>query len=517
MFKGKIHQSLHDLSQKYEDNTYLSKKLENYIETILPAYMESAEKDYMIREKRKQGLELHSEEFIERFISKSRCFYCPNNELFVLYDGIHFSGFSEDNIVHKILSQITQEKKLCPWKHKIKNSLIRRIKEKSPLNAIPESVTIQSVLNSLLNTNQKMFNSRNHAKYFLTVVGDCLHNKIQEHSLKYFVSPAIKLLMREIEIQIYTFFGYTNSFQNIKYKYYEHDYESARLLYIDEKRKPIQVEMELSKYMLDLLCVSSHYSIRYQGADNFLQQCTDTVLVNHVLYLKKNTPESIVSTFVESCIQTGQQVSIKSKNMKFIWKKFLEERNMPNILFQGSLSAILREKLNYDCENDVYKDVTSVHIPFVGSFIQFWDKHIKLVDETEIESELEIEELSKIFRKEEGKHPQSYDDSFILELIKHFYPDVIMEEDKYFVNVKCDKWDKFEDVINSLELFKIKCNNIETNVQVNSLYNAYQMYVDDMKSDLIVSKRYYDKIAKSYIGDALDDEGIISPSWWNAS
>jgi hypothetical protein len=43
------------------------------------------------------------------------------------------------------------------------------------------------------------------------------------------------------------------------------------------------------------------------------------------------------------------------------------------------------------------------------------------------------------------------------------------------------------------------------------------MYVDDMKSDLIVSKRYYDKIAKSYIGDALDDEGIISPSWWNAS
>ena len=92
-----------------------------------------------------------------------------------------------------------------------------------------------------------------------------------------------------------------------------------------------------------------------------------------------------------------------------------------------------------------------------------------------------------------------------------------MEEDKYFVNVKCDKWDKFEDVINSLELFKIKCNNIETNVQVNSLYNAYQMYVDDMKSDLIVSKRYYDKIAKSYIGDALDDEGIISPSWWNAS
>jgi len=193
MFKTNLYEHLDKLIDKYSGNEYLSNKLQNYIETILPASMEAAEKDHNIREKRKQGLETESEDFIQRFISKSRCFYCPQNELFVLYDGIHFSGFSEDNIVHKILSQITLEQKLCSWKHKIKNTLIRRIKEKSPLNAIPESDTIKSVLNSLLNTSQQIFTSRNHAKYFLTVIGDCLHNKNQENPLIYFVSPSIKL------------------------------------------------------------------------------------------------------------------------------------------------------------------------------------------------------------------------------------------------------------------------------------------------------------------------------------
>ena len=228
--------------------------------------------------------------------------------------------------------------------------------------------------------------------------------------------------------------------------------------------------------------------------------------------MNKNTQLSIVNTFIESCIQSGPQVGIKSKNMIFIWKKFLEERNVPNILFRGSLTAILREKLNYDSEQDIYKDVTSVHIPFVGSFIQFWDNHIQIVEETEIESEIEIEELSKIFRKEAGKNTQAYDDKFIIELIKHFYPDVVMEDDNYFINIKCDKWDKYEEVINSLELFKIK-----NNTQVNSLYNAYHMYVLENKSELIVSKRYYDKIAYSYIGNNLDKEGIISPSWWSTT
>ena len=98
--------------------------------------------------------------------------------------------------------------------------------------------------------------------------------------------------------------------QNIKYKHCEHDYLSSRLLYIDEKRKPVTIDWQLSKYMLDLLCVASHYSIKYKSADNFLQQCTESSLVNHALFLHKNTPETIVNKFIEESIQKCPQTSL---------------------------------------------------------------------------------------------------------------------------------------------------------------------------------------------------------------
>jgi len=510
MERSILHQKLDILMDRYEKNEYLSNRLSNYIENFLPATLEAAENDYNTREKRKHGLELGSEEFIERFISKNRCFYCPQNELFVMYDGAHFSGYSEDNIVHEILSQITTEQHLRAWKHKIKNTLMRRIKEKSPLLAIPESVTIQSVLNKLLFPTQAIFTSRNHAKYFLTVIGECLNNKMENQSIIYFASPSIKALIREIEVQIYTFFGITNTLQNIKYKHCEHDYLSSRLLYINEKRKPISVDWQLSKYMLDLLCVASHYSIKYKSADNFLQQCTESSLVNHALFLHRNTPETIVDKFIEESIQNCAQTSVNSKNMIFIWKKFLEERNVPSIIFHSSLTTMLRDKLSYDEETDTFKNVTSVNLPLVSTFLKFWDKNMEEL----ADSEIEIEELSKIFRIESGKNFQSYSDVFLIELIKHFYPDVVLDEEKYIMNIKCNIWDKYQEVIDTLEMFKLKNCNVEDNVLVNSLYNAYQFYVTNHKSNLIVSKRYFDKIANVHIGDAVDHEGIINPSWF---
>jgi hypothetical protein len=505
-----LHQKLDLLIDKYEKNEYLSNKLCNYVENFLPATLEAAENDYNTREKRKQGLALGSEDFIERFMSKNRCFYCPQNELFVMYDGAHFSGFSEDNIVHKILSQITTEQHLRAWKHKIKNTLMRHIKEKSPLLAIPESVTIQSVLNKLLFPTQAIFTSRNHVKYFLTVIGDCLNNKNENPVITYFASPTIKALIREIEVQIYTFFGTTNILQNIKYKHCEHDYLSSRLLYIDEKRKPVTIDWQLSKYMLDLLCVASHYSMKYKSADNFLYQCTESALVNHALFLHKNTPETIVNKFIEESIQNCPQTSINSKNMIFIWKKFLEERNVPSIIFHGSLTTMLREKMSYDEETDSFKDVTSVYLPLVAAFLKFWDNNMEEL----ADSEIEIEELSKIFRIESGKNVQTYSDTFLVELIKHFYPEVVLDDEKYIMNIKCKIWDKYQEVIDTLEMFKLKSCNIDNNVQINSLYNAYQFYINNHKSNLIVSKRYFDKIAHAHIGDVVDHEGIIDQSWF---
>ena len=149
MDKKKLHDMLDTLIMEYCDNDYVEWRLCNYIENLLPSALENAEKTHQQREERKQNLTDFRNEFTERFMHKNNYFYSPPKDLFLHYDGTHFVIYKENDIQHQILTTITQEQSLRPWKHKINLNIIKRIKERSPLTAIPESDTIRYVINSL--------------------------------------------------------------------------------------------------------------------------------------------------------------------------------------------------------------------------------------------------------------------------------------------------------------------------------------------------------------------------------
>jgi hypothetical protein len=523
MDKTRLHELLDTLIVKYCDNDYVEGRLCNYIEKLLPSALENAKKTHQQREERKQKLTGFRNEFTERFMHKNNYFYSPQKELFLHYDGTHFMIYSEDDIQYQILTTITQEQSLRDWKHKINLNIIKLIKERSPLTAIPESATIQYVINTLY---PSVFSSRNHAKYFLTIIGDCLSGKT-ESDIVYITSPAMKDFIREIENYCYTYFGQSNAFHCIKYKYYDHNYQACRLLHINDERwtevskfdvkkgkdhynKGLEMSSSLCKHMMDVFCVGAHYSKRYGSSDGFLKQCSETSLVDHALYLHRNTPESIVDSFIEKSIQTCPSSSIKHKNMIYIWKKFLEEKNVPNIIFYDSLTAILRGKIEYNQETETFRDVTSVHLPLVANFLQFWETTMV---EDETEPELEIDEMSSILKNWAGRSYVNASDALLMELIRHFHPDVVIEEDKYILNMKCNLWDKRMEATSSLDLFKLSCND-EENLSTQSLYAAYQFYSTNNKSEYTFSKRYFEKIAIDVVGEFLDKDGLISPQWW---
>ena len=287
-----LHNSLDYLLEKYKDNDYISGRIINYMEHILPVSLENDEQTRKDREERKKNLELERDDFTSRFLHLNKYFYTSQTELFLLYDGLHFNLYSEDNIQHQILTSITNEKNLMIWKRKIRNNIMKRIKEQSPLKAIPESSTIQYVINCIY---PSIFPTRNTAKYFLTMIGDCINasnagnasnisitgnNVNNNQGLIYIASPNIKQFIMEISNQCYTYFGISNSLSNIKYKYYEHTYEKCRLINFSNAQQhaktSIPLDLGLVKNMIDLLCVSSHYSARYGSADGFLKQCSET-------------------------------------------------------------------------------------------------------------------------------------------------------------------------------------------------------------------------------------------------
>ncbi len=196
--------------------------------------------------------------------------------------------------------------------------------------------------------------------------------------------------------------------------------------------------------------------------------------------------------------------------MIFIWKKFLEKLNVPNVIFHGSLNAMFKDKLNYDEEGDCFKDVTSVLLPVVSSFLQFWDTNMQ---EDIAEPELEIDEVSSLFKTWAGKSFNGVEDTFLIELIRHFYPEVSIDEEKYIMNMKCSLWDKRQEVVDALELFKVECAEEENNHVYKTLYGAYQHYSGIRKEGCVASKRYFEKIASELLGDLLDEDGFISAVW----
>ena len=544
-----LHQLLANLITKYETNEYVYGRLTNYMEKLLPVALENSALIYKQRDERKKQLTSDKDEFTNRFLQKNNYFYSTQSELFLHYDGLHFKIYSEDNIQHQILSTITSEQSLMEWKHKTNNNILKRIREKTPLSAIPESATIQFVINCLCPT---YFTTRNQAKYFLTIIGDGIMAKLivpnanaiagananananvstnanaganaiagaNASNLIYIISPLFKELLREISNQSYAFFGISTILNNIKFKYYDHNYNDCRLVQFNNKVKKIALPMELAKHMIDLLCVASHYSQRYGSADAFLQKCSEGKLVEHALFLHKNPTERIVEKFVERTITLLPGAKINNKNMVFLWKNYLNEQNIPNIIFYSTLKNILKEKYKYDEVLDNYLDITSAYLPLVAKFIKFWDTTITLSEnESEWGAELEVDELLILFKQfNNGKNNLllnlNLTETLLLDLIHHFYPDISILDNKFIQHVKCSLWEKRNEVLNSLELFKLKCSEQEE-LLTKSLNDAYEYYTS-AKNSLNVSKRYFERIAVELINQHIDADGLIKASWWS--
>jgi len=518
---NKLHTIIDDLITKHKNNEYVYGRLHNYIEYLLPVALDNATELNKQREARRTTLSANQDEFTKRFLQKNNYYYSPPTELFLHYDGLHFVIHSEDDIYHQVLSMISSEKCLRDWRHKVNKNIIKRIKERSPLKAIPESVTIQFVINTLC---PSIFKTRNHVKYFLAIIGECLLKKkpldindliytdpidsidtVDQIDPIYIFPPALKDLVREIGNQCYTFFGVPNIFTNIKYKYYDHNYNNCRLISIEQKK--IEIPPMLIKHMLDFLCVAAHYHQRYGSADNFLNRCNDSKMVEHVRFLSKNTQESIVNKFIEKSLAISPTAVINTKNMLFIWKKFLDERNIPNIIFYETLKTILKKKLKYDEENDNFTGITSIHLPIVTLFMRFWEETIVSIDPDINEladCELEIDEICVLF-KHWTNNLKSINEGLVIELIQHFFPDMVIENNKYILHTSCKLWDKHAEVLNSINMFKLQ-HTTDPELSTDEELDLYAFYCTQTKNkyNLLVSKQYYEKTVSDIICNELD-------------
>ena len=506
------------LLEKYEDNDYIKNKLTNHILNQLSGLLDQANVNYIKREERKQRLETDQIEFTNRFLNKHNYFYVSNTDIFFNYDGQHYKTYKEDDILHEILTTITQEENLMPWKHKIKLNMIKQIRENWLFTNIPESYTIQNILNKIF---PEIFSSKTAAKYFLTIIGDNILRK--NDNLIYLIDAGAKSLIKCIASSAYNYFGNSSILNSFKYRYHEqHNYSDCRLINFDKACRVNTLLNDLTNSSLDLLCVAVYYSRRYNSADEFLAKSEHKELIDYSLYLKNNSLDSIIEEFIDKSLQKSiaysiptQFTRINSKKMMYLWKLFLRDNKLPHIIFLSTLKAILRNKIAYDEPSDNFLNITSPHLPLISNFITFWDQNMQ---ENEEDIELEIEEIICLFRHwysvTQLKLPIALQESFVLELIRHFYSDVIIDEDKYILHITCNIWNKKERIQQFLEDYKEQCLNKgeKYSISLNSLYTNYCKV--SKKEICTASKNYFEKSCKELFGDFINDENMISSSWW---
>jgi hypothetical protein len=493
-----------DLFNEHSSNQYIVNKINNYI-VNLPTLISKTIKEQDDKIKQREKINEEKEYFISQFLQKHNYSYCPNTELFFKYDGLHFYIYNEDEIQYQILSSITYGQTLMPIKHKIKSTIIKKIKEFNPIFYIPESATIQFVINNLY---PSLFKDKDSVKYFLTIIGDSILKK--NETLIYIISPSVKNICNEIFTQVYSLLGITHIFNAVKYKYYDHSYADCRLIMTSESNNKYTLDKTFYKYMMDFMCVACHYSNRYQNADNFLKICGNKYLVDHSLYLKDNTLENIADEFIKSSLEYCNGATVKWKNVLYLWKIYLDRLSIPNVAFSSKLKQLLISKLEYNETQDAFFNVTSPYLPLVSGFLKFWDETMVKDDD---EYELEIGEICNLFKGWYGKNAY-INEKNITDLIQHFYSDIQIEDEKYINQTSCKLWDKKTDIIDAIERYKSLKKGTNCPDNLNNLCSYYYSIVKN--KNLNASKRYIEKFLIDYIGEHIDSNNLIMPTLWNS-
>jgi hypothetical protein len=504
------------MCDKYAEDEFMLGKLTAHI-AQLPAAMDAVNQARDDKEQRKKTLITASDEFIERFLNESpHYYYNANVELFFVYDAdaeCNYSVINEDDILHPILTQISGNRELMPWKYKIKNQVLRRIKDRNLLSSIPESQTIQRTLNMLCPT---LFRTRDCAKYFLTVIGDVILKKTGSSTSDcsvepiYIATPKARQFIKGLSQECNTLFG-TSLLSAFKFKFYEYAFSDCRLMDMNDIAMDA-FSPPFKHRLIDVFCVAAHYSQRYENAEAFLTtQCKDTVTHQRVLYLKHHPEDALIAKFVTTCTEPSPQsnMSIPWKNMMYLWKVFIEEERIPNVFFAQALKARLVEHLsNYSETTDSFLQITSKHLPLVTRFKDFWTQTITVNPNDECE--LEIDEFTALFKQHHHHQLQqvaqpspqlqshNHTDAAFLGLIRHFYPDVAIENDKYLMHVSCALWDKRGDVLAAIQ------EHAASTTMQPAPYKAYEFYCQQQRlkfktnaaapHHLIVSKKYFEKI-----------------------
>ena len=507
----KINEEISNLYDLYDDDESRQKMLE-FIQKDLPEKLQL----FWERKERLENLKKLSDNFINDFLinNDTQFFYISNSEIFISYNGQEFKLINESELLHKILTEISQIKSLFPWKHKIKNSIMKLVKEHNMFDIIPESYTIQTVIHYL---SPLILQTKEETKYFLTILGD---NMLKKNTNTFHIlNNRGKEFIKALEDNVYHYFKnlyHINS--SFKFNWHEHDYKDCRIINFNKSVENSSYWRTYIKYhILDILSVAIHYSKRYGSSDDYiLSKSKSNPRLQTVLFLSDKSKKDIVNDFLNEYLikVDNNEVKMTFDELLYVWKVFLKKNKLPNILFFKELNSIVDDILT--TKDGFFIGVISKELSVTQHLHQFWRENI-----TSNDDECEVSELLDIYTewlKDNGFKNKDLNEDNFLTLIDHFFKPEL-EDNKIIKNINCKLWNKLQEIKIVIKDIRVSYN-FSPDMFEKGITNLYQEYCNRAKSKFeyrIVSKKYFEKYINKIIPKKFIIGRKISNDFWKSN
>ena len=475
------------------DNEFIIEKIYNHV-LGLDLFIINLKRQIEERAIRKEELTKQKEIFTKNFLFNNQFFYNPSNNKYFYYDGTNYSNETEDDVHFKCVTGITNHHNLNDWKQKTRISVLKEIKSKSIFKTIPDTNTIQNIHSKLT---PLFFKTKTETKFFLTIIGDNVLKKGSD--LIYFINPKCKTFLNELQEQVNVSFGNYNVIDNFKTKYKDHLFSNIRIIDVNNniENKDLWITF-IKEYVLDFICVCIHYSNRYNTSEEFLFKEARQNFRKNILFLKTTNQDMLIDMFIKDFLIIDKSIKseIDWKNMHFLWKKFIENLNIPNVIYTNILKQKLLLKLETD--NDSFIGLTSKYLPNIEEFLCFWNENMVYEVRDNFIGDFEISEVLLLYndyRISKNIGFSDIEDEFIVQIIYHFMDNIEIKKDKYLLNVYSKLWNKENDVYLSIGEYLTKSTT-------SDVYGAYEYYIEQSHGKkFIVSKCFFEKCFSNYFND----------------
>jgi hypothetical protein len=186
---------------------------------------------------------------------------------------------------------------------------------------------------------------------------------------------------------------------------------------------------------------------------------------------------------------------------------------------------MLKDIYSFDETTDSFLNIASKYLKIESDFIKFWDATIS--KSPTLTEELELDEICMLFKhwvKNEKENESSsilsggnISEEYVLKVIKHFFPDVEVVEEKFILNISCSMWDKVKDIKKSFTYIKnelITQTNYSALISFDEAYNYYFKFCNSKSYKFIISKKYFEKYLYSQLTEHIVYEKFIETEFF---